>query len=200
MHDNKWGQLGIVNNLSELNGKTIAIVGFGRIGERIAKIAKAFDMKVIVLRHNSPISKNPNVDDIYDQKSLFKLLDRADFVINCLPLSSGTRNFFDKSLFQKMKNTTYFINIGRGGTVVENDLIHSLKNGIIAGAGLDVFEEKPLSKYSELWELKNVIITPHYAGWSPKYIDRMIDICCDNLRAYNRNKLMPTLITHKDQF
>ena len=93
-----------------------------------------------------------------------------------------------------MKNTAYFINVGRGKTVVESGLIHALEEKIIAGAGLDVFNEEPLPNSSKLWNLKNVILTPHYAGWTPNYMDRVIDIFCINLQAYLQKKRMPNLV------
>jgi D-2-hydroxyacid dehydrogenase (NADP+) len=190
----KWTQEGIVPHLSELHGATIGIIGFGRIGQHIAKLAKGLDMHVTVLTHLKPATKNPPVDQFYKHEDRNDLLRQSDFVINCLPLTDETTNFFDKESFQYMKSTAYFINIGRGKTVVESDLIDALQAGTIAGAGLDVFEEEPLPEKSELWTLSNVILTPHYAGWTPRYIDRVTDIFCENLVAYLAGKKMPTLV------
>ncbi len=180
-------------NIFELSGKTICIVGLGRIGRRVAKIAKAFEMKVIgVVR--SPNRKEEYVDKLIGDSKLKEVLGNADFIVNCLPLTSETTHIFDKRLFSKMKNTAYFINIGRGKTVLEDDLISALKNKQIAGAGLDVFETEPLPKSSPLWELEEVIITPHYAGRNPSYMDRVFDIFCINLKAYISNKPLPNLV------
>ena len=93
-----------------------------------------------------------------------------------------------------MKPSAYFINIGRGKTVVEEDLINALKDKIIAGAGLDVFAQEPLSTSSQLWHMKNVIITPHYAGWTSSYIDKVVNIFCTNLKAFLYQELMPNLV------
>ena len=93
-----------------------------------------------------------------------------------------------------MKPTAYFINIGRGQTVGETDLIDALKNRVIAGAGLNVFEQEPLPDSSELWNLENVIITPHNAGSTPAYLDRVFEVFCKNLKAYCAKKTMPTLV------
>ena len=96
-----------------------------------------------------------------------------------------------------MKPSSYFINIGRGKTVVERDLITALLNGTIAGAALDVFETEPLPDNSPLWKLSNVILTPHASSWTPEYTNRVIDIFCTNLKAYLKNKPMPTLVDKK---
>ena len=192
--ERKWDQENIASHITELYQSTIGIVGLGRIGKRVAKIAKAFDMHVIALSHNKIASQDSNVDEFYPQNKLNMLLHASDFVINCLPLTKETAHFFTKTSFQQMKKTAYFINIGRGKTVNEHDLIDILKQKRIAGAGLDVFEEIPLSAKSELWKLDNVIITPYYAGWTPKYIDRMIEIFCLNLKNYINDHPMPTLV------
>lgn len=193
IEDKKWFQDYNLLAIEELYGKTIGIVGFGRIGKRIAKVSKGFDMHVLALLHNSG-AHDPNVDMEYLPEQLNKLLNQSDFVINCLPLTNETKNFFTMDKFKQMKSSAYFINIGRGKTVDENDLINALKQNIIAGAGLDVFAEEPLSEQSELWNLKNIIITPHYAGLTPRYIDRVVEIFCTNLQSYLQKKPMPNLV------
>ncbi|RJQ24693.1 D-2-hydroxyacid dehydrogenase [Candidatus Parcubacteria bacterium] len=178
---------------TEVYGKTIGIVGLGRIGKRIAKVAKGFDMQVVALTRTKH-KKEDNVDKQYTDKDVDKLLKASDFVIGCLPGTKESNHFFDLKKFSKMKPTAYFINIGRGKTVNEKDLIKALKKNIISGAGLDVFEEEPLPKDSPLWDLENVIITPHYAGWTPYYLDRVIEIFSENLKAYAKDNPMPNLI------
>jgi D-2-hydroxyacid dehydrogenase (NADP+) len=180
-------------NIFELAGKTICIVGLGRIGRRIAKLAKAFDMKVIgVVR--SPDRKEEFVDKLVGEDRLADVVHLSDAVVNCLPHTEKTFQIFDKQIFNKMKSDAYFVNIGRGQTVNEVDLRAALKSKKIAGAGLDVFEIEPLPSESPLWKMENVIITPHYAGWTPNYMDRVIDIFCDNLKAYLKNKHLPNLV------
>lgn len=183
IEEKKWKQSYKFLPVSELFGKTIGIVGFGRIGKRVAEIAKGFGMNVVPLIHKKS-----------EKKDFEKLLHRSDFVINCLPLSDETHHLFTMERFKQMKPSAYFINVGRGKTVIEDDLIQALKTGLIAGAGLDVFEEEPLQNKSELWNLENVIITPHNAGWTPFYADRVIDIFCSNLKAYLNDKDMPNLV------
>lgn len=176
---------------SELATTTCGIVGYGRIGGQIGKLTKALGMNVVALVHDKKIM-DKTISRTY--KRLDELLKASDFVINCLPLTPATKGFFSLQSFKQMKKTAYFINIGRGPTVVEKDLIYALKNRIIAGAGLDVTEVEPLPDSSPLWNLENVILTPHVSSWTPKYTDRVIDIFCENLKAYTEDKAMPNLV------
>lgn len=180
----------------ELEGKTLGIIGLGRIGENVAKLAKAFNMKVLAITKTKR-KKSNFVDQQFTITKLDELLKKSDFVINCLPSTSQTLNMFDFKKFRIMKPSSYFINIGRGTTVVENDLIKALKNKLIAGAGLDVFEEESLPSKSPLWEMQNVIITPHHAGLTPHYMDRVIEIFLKNLKAYLLKTPMPNLVDKK---
>lgn len=175
----------------ELNGSTCGIIGLGRIGSQIASICHAIGMKVVVLEHNKKV-KSKIIDRSY--KNVEDLLKVSDFVVNALPLTDETKNYYDMKLFKLMKAGSYFINIGRGGSVVEKDLIAALKNGTIAGAALDVFATEPLPDTSPLWNLSNVILTPHTSSWTPKYTDRVINIFCENLKAYLAKKKMPTVV------
>ena len=187
----KWTRDRVNLRGEELAGKTVGIVGYGRIGSEIGKICAAVGMKVAGFKHDNKVNSEI-ADFVFDNVS--KLLPASDFIVDALPLTPETQGYFDKNKFEQMSESAYFINIGRGKTVVEKDLIKALKNGIIAGAGLDVFEVEPLPETSELWKLPNVILTPHISGWSPNYANRVINIFCDNLKAYLENQTMPTLV------
>jgi len=191
--EKKWVRDYKILSVSELHGKTIGIIGLGEIGKKIGELTKAFDMKVFAVVRNLR-EKDDNVDELYPPDGLDKVLQNSDYVVCCLPLTKETYHLFDYQKFKKMKPSAYFINIGRGKIVNEQDLIRALKENVIAGAGLDVFEEEPLPSDSELWNLENVIITPHYSGWTPYYMDRVIDIFCENLEAFLKNQEMPNLI------
>jgi D-2-hydroxyacid dehydrogenase (NADP+) len=180
----------------ELFGKTMTIVGMGQIGSRVAELGKAFGMKTLGIVRN-PNRKEDGVDKIGGIGDIREFLKVSDFVVDCLPATPETKGLFDLKMFKKFKKGSFFVNIGRGDTVVEKDLIAALKTGLIAGAGLDVFEVEPLPDSSPLWKMDNVIITPHSSGWSPKYIDRMIEIFCKNLEAYLKKKPMPNLVDKK---
>ncbi|MBP3951020.1 D-2-hydroxyacid dehydrogenase [Bacillus suaedae] len=167
----------------EIHGKTIGIIGVGEIGKETAKIAKAFGMKVVGMRHSG--KPEANVDEMYTPNQLDQLLPKCDYVVVTLPLTTNTVEMFKAKQFQMMKPSAFFINIGRGEIVNEPDLINALQEGTIAGAGLDVFEQEPLPVSSPLWEFENVIITPHTSGSTEHYTKRVIeDIFIPNLKMY----------------
>ncbi|MEW4286294.1 D-2-hydroxyacid dehydrogenase [Priestia koreensis] len=170
----------------EIHGKTVGILGIGAIGKETAKIAKAFGMNVIGMRHSGKDADY--VDQMYKPEQLNELLPQCDYVVVTLPLTDDTHRLIGKEQFQAMKNTAFFINIGRGDIVIEEELIDALQNEEILGAGLDVFEHEPLQETSPLWEMDNVIITPHTAGSTEHYEQRVIeDIFLPNLKSYVEN-------------
>jgi len=168
--------------VSELYGKTVCILGVGSIGEEISRIAREFGMKTIGVRKSGKASQF--VDKMYTNENMIFAVSKADYVICALPLTDDTYHLLGKDFFKNMKNDAVFINIGRGKVVDESSLIDALKNKTIRGAALDVFEEEPLSKESPLWDMENVIITPHTAGISPHYMERGIEIIKHNIKAY----------------
>jgi len=173
---------------SELRGKTAGILGLGRIGTEIAKMCKALGMKVIGVTHQNN-KKLEFVDAL--KGNIGDVLADADYVISVLPATKETRHMLNEAAFSKMKKTARLVNMGRGTVVDEAALAEALKSGKIAGAALDVFEKEPLPKESPLWEMENVIITPHNSSWSEKYMDRMTDVFIENLRAFLAGKKMP---------
>ncbi|WP_413303072.1 D-2-hydroxyacid dehydrogenase [Bacillus sp. 1P10SD] len=167
----------------EMHEKTVGIIGVGEIGKETAKIAKAFGMTVLGVRHSGQPADY--VDEMYKPEQLEVLLPKCDYVVVTLPLTKETYRLFGAEQFMQMKSSAFFINIGRGEIVVETDLIQALQDGIIAGAGLDVFEKEPLSAESPLWEMENVIITPHTSGSTEHYNKRVIEnILIPNLKEY----------------
>jgi phosphoglycerate dehydrogenase-like enzyme len=167
----------------EIHEKTIGIIGVGTIGKETAKIAKAFGMHVLGVRHSG--KPEDYVDEMYSPDQLDQLLPKCDYVVVTLPLTKETNQMFGAEQFKQMKTSAFFMNIGRGEIVVEADLIQALKEGTIAGAGLDVFETEPLSPESPLWEMENVIITPHTSGSTDHYNQRVIEnILIPNLKEY----------------
>jgi len=180
-------------DLTELRDKTVLVVGLGNIGTEIARLASCFGAKVIGIKQNAN-NKPDFVSKAYTVNQLEGILPKADFVILCLPLTSRTHRLFNMKKFKLMKKSAVLINIGRGALVNEKELIEALDKKIIRGAGLDVTEEEPLSDKSKLWEMENVVITPHHSGWSEKYMDRAIDLFCVNLKAYLANQPPPNLV------
>ena len=175
--------------LQELRGKTILIVGLGGIGSEIAWRASALGMRVIATR-NSSRDKPEFVDFVGLSGELLDLAAKADVIVNATPLTPATTDLFDKSFFKVLKPSAYFINIGRGKSVVTKDLVAALKSGKLAGTALDVVEPEPLPKSHVLWRLPNVIITPHISGRSDLVMDRFWIFVRENLRRYVKGDKM----------
>lgn len=170
-------------DLFELAGKTMLLIGVGAIGERTAKVAAALDIRVLGVRRDPTIGA-PAVEAMFGPDRLLELLPEADFVVLTVPLTHETQGMIGERELRVMKPTAYLVNIGRGATVDQSALVQALQGGWIAGAGLDVFETEPLPEDSPLWRLDNVIITSHYAGITPHYHERALEIFLDNLRRY----------------
>jgi len=182
--------------LQELAGKTLGIIGLGEIGSEIAIKAKALGMRVIAVKRTSG-EKPTSVDQLWMQDRLKDLLGDSDFVVLSLPLTPETRGFIGEPELRAMKKSAYLINISRGKIVHEAKLIQAIREGWIAGAGLDVFEEEPLPEKSELWQMPNVIITPHVAGSNPQYTARAMAIFEENLQRFLNGKPLTNLVDKK---
>ncbi|WP_454063861.1 D-2-hydroxyacid dehydrogenase [Candidatus Nitrospira salsa] len=184
------------HNVIEIKGKTILIAGLGGIGTEIAKRVHALGMHVIATR-NSRREGPAYVDYVGLADELLELSKQADVVVNATPLTPTTKGLFNAAIFNAMRPTAYFINIGRGKSVVTDDLIHALKNGDIAAAGLDVTDPEPLPKDSELWRLPNVVITPHISARSDQRRHRVWLLVRENLRRYVRGERMLNVVDIK---
>ena len=160
-----WGGGFAGSQPQSLTGKTLLVAGLGGIGLEVAKRANALGMKVIATR-NSSRDKPDFVSYVGLADELPTLIQQADVVVAALPLVPATTNLFDAKMFARMKKTAYFINVGRGGSVVTDDLVAALNSGTIAGAGLDVTEPEPLPRDHALWKARNIIITPHMSAQS----------------------------------
>ncbi len=166
----------------ELFGRTVLIVGLGRIGAKIAQLCKAFGTRVIgTKRRVEPVE---NVDLVFPAARLEGHLPKADYVVLAVPHTPETEDWLGEKEFGAMKRTAYLINIGRGKVVEEPALIKALTEGWIAGAYLDAFVSEPLPEDHALWGMENVFIVPHDSHSSPYIGDRMVDIFCDNLERY----------------
>ncbi|MFT5519901.1 MAG: phosphoglycerate dehydrogenase-like enzyme [Enterobacterales bacterium] len=167
----------------ELSGRTLLVVGLGGIGTEIAQRGHALGMNVIATRNSS--RRGPDfVSYVGLADELLTLASQADVVINALPLTPSTTGMFDRKFFKSMKNSAYFISIGRGKSTVTADLLAALKSGELSGAGLDVTDPEPLPADHPLWKQPRVIITPHIAWRSEKYSKRRWILIRENLRRY----------------
>jgi phosphoglycerate dehydrogenase-like enzyme len=189
----KWGRY----TPGLLAGKTLGIVGLGSIGRRLAYLGKAFGMRVVATRRSKGKTSARNVDVVYSGQQLDRLLAESDFVVDSLPSTPETIRLFGQKEFRRMKPSAFFVNIGRGTTVDEEDLIKALEEKWIAGAGLDTFAKEPLSPESPLWEIPGVIITPHIAGAAEDYQEKATEIFCENLKRYVSGQKLKNLVNKK---
>jgi phosphoglycerate dehydrogenase-like enzyme len=168
-----------------LSGKTLGILGLGNVGKELARLAKAFGMKVIANRR-SVIEEGQaeNVDRLLPSDKLHQLLKESDFVALTLPLTPDTQKLIGTKEFETMKPGAYIINISRGQIIDEPALIEALESRQIAGAGLDVFKVEPLPPQSKLWDMPNVIISPHVAASMDGYAELATGLFCKNLKRY----------------
>lgn len=183
--------------LIELSGKTIMIVGTGNIGKELGRLSKAFNMKTIGINRSG--REVENMDHIYQQPEIIDHLEKADIVVNILPLTSETEAFFDQKMFAEMKEGTLFINVGRGPTVNTEDLIQALDDGKVSFAGLDVFETEPLPEDSPLWDRKDVLVTPHISGNAEHYNTRLFNIFEENIQAFVEGEELPRNLVDYDK-
>lgn len=191
----KWrGMVGDISKREdELGGKTLAIVGMGRIGSRLATLAKAFDMRVIGVRQDP--SKGAGVaDSVVGEEALLEVLPQADFVALTCPLTPRTENLIDAKALAAMKPSAYLINVARGKVVHEPSLIEALTQKRIAGAALDCVWEEPLPATSPLWSVPGLLITPHTAGETRRYEDNVIDLLLENLERLRRGETLKNQI------
>ena len=185
----------------ELCGQTVGVLGYGHIGREVARLAAAHRMRVLALKRD-PTRRTadgyqwPGTGDpggtlparIFGLDQLHTLLADSDFVVNCLPCTSATRDLIDGPAFAAMKPSAYFINVGRGGTVARDALVEALQSGAIAGAALDVFptDPDPLPPDHPAWDLENIFISPHISGTrkNRQYLERTNEVFGENLRHF----------------
>ncbi|MFC2005559.1 D-2-hydroxyacid dehydrogenase [Chloroflexota bacterium] len=170
----------------ELRDRTVGIIGLGAIGSEVARLAKGIGMRVLATRRSATgqQSKVFGVDEIYPPSNLLQMLSESDFVVVAAPLTAETMGLIGEAELRAMQPTAYLINIARGRIVDQSALIRALREGWIAGAGLDVFESEPLPADSELWELPNVLLSSHMAGSTDRRNQRVLGLFCDNLKRY----------------
>lgn len=185
-----WGPRMFIG--TDVNGKTLGIVGLGRIGTAIAKRAKGFEMKLIY----SDVNRRRDLEDELDisYRSYKDVLSEADFLTIHVPLTEATHHMIGEEQLSTMKKTAYLINTSRGPVVDEDALYKALRDGVIAGAGLDVFEEEPIDPTSPLLRLDNVILTPHIASASRETRTKMAVTAAINLVAVLQGRYPPNLV------
>lgn len=197
----RWGVSKEYGKKTGMFGKTVGIIGLGKTGREVARLCKMFDMNVLGYRRSSGAVEY--VDEIYtpmDGKNLKNLLNQSDYVVLSCELNDDTYHMIGKEELAWMKKSAFLINMGRGKLIDEPRLIDALKNGSIAGAGLDTFEQEPLPYNNSLWDLPNVIITPHVTPQLTDKEDRMLRYVYENIKAYRQGNGFVNRATEANMF
>jgi phosphoglycerate dehydrogenase-like enzyme len=180
----------------DVRGATLGLIGYGSIGREVGRLAHAFGMRVLGVHRGgsagSPGYELPELagqpgaepDRLYTPDQLAQMLAECDYVVLAVPHTSATHHLMDQTTLRAMKPTALLVNVARGAVVDEAALILALREGWIAGAALDVFEQEPLPANSPLWKMENVIISPHISGFTPHYDERATALFAENLRRY----------------
>lgn len=178
----------------DLCGQTLVLIGVGAIGERIARLAQAFGLHVIGVRRQ-PSQQASAIDEVIAPAALLDALPRADWLVIACPLTAETRGLIDATALARLRPTAHLINVARGQIVDEAALIDALLRGALAGAYLDVFEQEPLSPDSPLWDLPNVLISPHDSGASTGNAFRASELFLANLGRWLRREPLGNEVT-----
>lgn len=192
-----WGQEAMWRGKSrprELAGATVGLVGLGSIGRNVAKCASALGMRVIAAREHPEKEKPQYVDEVLPSSKLLDLLARSDYVVLSTPVTPETTGMIGTKQLAAMKPDACLINVGRGPLIDDPALIDALRKHKIGGAALDVFDQEPLPSDSPLWDLENLLITPHTAGMSDKMWERHYALFSENLRRYSSGQPLLGLV------
>lgn len=181
----------------ELRGSTVGIVGYGSIGREVARLCRAFGAKVLANKRDLMRIEDSGytlgdlgdpaadlADRLYPPQALRSMVAECDFVVVTVPLTGETRGMIDERVIERMKPSAYLVDLSRGGVVDHGALVEGLNQGRLAGAMLDVYPVEPLPESSPLWEMPNVIVSPHVAGSSERYFERAAELFAENLRRY----------------
>jgi D-2-hydroxyacid dehydrogenase (NADP+) len=180
----------------EAHGKTVCMLGYGPIARRAATLCKALGMRVVAVRASIAEQQSgfEATERFYPPADLHEVLAQSDYVVVAAPRTPQTERMLGREQFRAMKREAVLINISRGALVDEAALVEALEAGEIAGAGLDVFEEEPLPESSRLWDMSNVLITPHVSGSNPHYDQRVTALFIENLSCYLRGEPLRNLV------
>jgi phosphoglycerate dehydrogenase-like enzyme len=202
----EWKRTGFME-IEPIRGKTLGVVGYGSIGRETARIAQGLGMEVVALKRNPDERRDPgwNPPGVGDPEGTIPrrwygadqcemLLREADFITVTLPLTAKTRGFIGPKEIAAMRPNAYIVNVGRGEVIDQDALIEALRTNRIAGAGLDVFEREPLEAESALWDLENVILTPHVSGGFKNYNGVCCELFAANLRRFRTSQPLFNLV------
>jgi phosphoglycerate dehydrogenase-like enzyme len=189
----KWDPMRSADYPRDLRGQVMLVYGLGGIGTEIARLARCLGLHVIGLRRNAP--KSAHVDEVHTPDKLAELVPKCDWLVIACPLTDETRGAVNAALLAKLPRGARVINISRGEIVDEPALIAALQSGSLAGAYLDVFAQEPLPPESPLWDMQNVVVTPHSSAASAGNEARVNAIFLDNLRRWTHNQPLVNEVT-----
>lgn len=186
----RWEQF----DVDEIAGQIVGIVGYGDIGRAVASRAHAMGMKVLALKRHAPASPDPFVDRFYAPKQLHSMLAECDFVVVAAPLTPETRHMINDAAFAAMKPNAVIINIGRGPVIDQAALVRALTQKRIKGAGLDVFEQEPIPAGDPIWELENVLISPHCADHTRDWLDQAMRFFLEQYQRFSSGQPLANVV------
>jgi phosphoglycerate dehydrogenase-like enzyme len=187
----KWEQF----YMEELFGQTMGIIGYGEIGRASAEKAKAFGMKVLALRRRPELShSDPLVDRVYVHSELHEMLAQCDYIVAAAPNAPGTLGLIGAPEFAVMKPTAVIMNVGRGPVIVESAMVDALASGKIRGAVLDVFDHEPLPPTHPLFDLPNVLLSPHSADRVTGWLDTAVNVFLDNFERFEKGEPLMNIV------
>ena len=195
----EWKPVGTVKSADhvEISGRTMGIVGLGGIGAATARRAHyGFDMRIVAI-DTRPIHKPAYVAELRDPGWFHQMIPRVDVLVAAAPHTPETERMFNEQVFRSMKKTAYFLALSRGKLFDDMALVRALKEGWIAGAGLDVFPEEPPPEGHPIFECPNVVITAHTSGWSPDRQIRLVELFAENVRRYTEGLPLMNVVDKK---
>jgi phosphoglycerate dehydrogenase-like enzyme len=182
-----------VGDVTEMEGATIGIIGFGGIGQALGRKASALGMDVLAFRRSARPAPE-GIELLTGKEGLEKLLERSDYIVVTVPSTAATRGLLDRASLSLLRQGAVLINVARGDVVDETALIECLEQGKLRGAGLDVFATEPLPASSPLWTLPNVLITPHVSGTTPRFWLREVELIRDNIARYLAGRALRNVV------
>src|SRR5437667_10570 len=198
-----WGQEAIWEQSGgprEIAGTTLGMVGLGSIGHNVARHAAALGMRVIAVRQHADATKPDSVHEVLPPSKINEMFAAADYIVLAAPVTSATRHMIGREQLALMKSDAYLINVGRGSLIDEAALLEVLQQRKIGGAALDVFDQEPLPPDSPLWDVDNLLITPHTAGMTAKLRERHYTLFSENVRRYLSGQPLLALVDKKSGY
>lgn len=203
----EWARSGFMASIENVRAKTLGIIGYGSIGRETARLGHALGMRVLALKRDPAIRRDPGwcpkgigdpegaiPEQFYGPEERESILRESDYIPVTLPLTPHTRHFIGAREFAAIKPGAYIVNIGRGEVIDEAAMIEALRAGRLGGAGLDVFEKEPLPPDSPLWDMENVILTPHMSGANKDYMEMASALFADNLRRFDKGEALLNMV------